>query len=280
MARSVCHPVLDICLSRTGVQRALQKVDSEHVSHIGTDVMLFSRFRISLTQILISFALHRYEGNKHGLHGYSVLFLAFVVSAVDFMALVGRAVSYIRSVRSGQEHFTFKSCWNTIVLDREEHVSGTSAEYSTLVHEEPDDYDAAELKAREIEEAESSDPIHVRRARAMVPIDTELAQDEHHATAQWANNVYPQSVASERTLFGRANSPRGSMHSDETLHEGLWKNVNRTSLLKRVGCIAFGTSERVLVFAGLMQFLTGIVDYTGGCRQNWVNGCLAHLISE
>ena len=203
-----------------------------------------------------------------------------MVSALDFFALVGRAVSYVRSVRSGQEHFTFKSCWNTIVLDREEHVSGTSAEYTNLVHEDPEEYESAELKARELEEAQPSDPIHIRRAQNIVPINTELAQEEHHATAQWANTVYPQSAASERTLFNRTHSPRGSIHSDETLHETLWKNVDKASLLKRVGHIAFGTSERILVFAGLMQFLTGIVDYTGGCRQNWVNGCLAHLISK
>ena len=52
------------------------------------------------------------------------------------------------------------------------------------------------------------------------------------------------------------------------------------SVLRFVGQAAFATAERSLVFAGLMQVTTGIVVYTGGCRGNYINGCLAHLISE
>ncbi|CAL1701472.1 unnamed protein product [Somion occarium] len=221
-----------------------------------------------------------YEGNKHALQGYLVLFLASLVSLFDIIALVGRSISYIRAVRSGQEHFSFKSCWNTIVLDREDRAAGNAAEYLNLVHEDPEEFDAAELKSREIEgAAEQAEPLHIRRAHFVEPIDTSAsAVDEHHETAQWANNVFPQSATSERTLFG-PRSPRGSLHSDETLQDNsYWKSVPKAPLLRRIGRGTFATTERVLVFAGLMQVLTGIVDYTGGCRGKWVNGCLAHLI--
>lgn len=55
---------------------------------------------------------------------------------------------------------------------------------------------------------------------------------------------------------------------------------NRGTFFRKLGRGSFATAERVLVFLGFMQVLTGIVDYTGGCRQHWLNGCLAHLISE
>ncbi|KAI0080640.1 hypothetical protein K474DRAFT_148504 [Panus rudis PR-1116 ss-1] len=251
----------------------------KHAWH-GLAVILFWTFAILG---LFSSALYNkltpnmYEGNKHGPHGYFILLLASLVSIVDFIALIGRTFAYVRSIRAGEQRFSVKSCWNTIVLDREEHISASNGEYLGLVAEEPEEMDAAELKAREFEEASPTEPIHVRRAHFVEPINTSVPDEDHHETAQWANSVYPQSAASERTLFG-VRSPRGSQHSEETLAEpGSWGS-NKTSYLKRAGRIAFGTAERGLVFAGLAQVLSGIVDYTGGCRENYVNGCLAHLI--
>ncbi|KAJ7178140.1 hypothetical protein C8R46DRAFT_889052 [Mycena filopes] len=52
----------------------------------------------------------------------------------------------------------------------------------------------------------------------------------------------------------------------------------RASLPRRIGRAAFAITERVLVLAGFGLFLTGIIVYTGGCRQNFLNVCLAHLI--
>lgn len=244
-----------------------------------------------------------YEGQKHSIQGYLILFFANLLSAVDLIALVGRLVSYIKSARSGQDAFSIKSAWRIVVLGREDdvHLSAAHAsEYTNLVAADPEEYDAAELKAREIEgdfdaERDVTQPIHMRRAQFVQPIDTIASHhhDRHEETVQWANNVNhrdssdgsddvhygtPQSAASDRTLFG-PRSPRGSVHSDETLHETVWTHVaKKTSLLKRVGHGAFATAERALVFAGFMQVLTGIVVYTGGCRGSYINGCLAHLI--
>ncbi|TCD66945.1 hypothetical protein EIP91_000723 [Steccherinum ochraceum] len=227
-----------------------------------------------------------YEGNKHSILGYFVLLFALVISAVDVIALAGRLVGYIKAIRSGEETFGVKAAWNIVVLDREQRAPANAAEYTNLVVEDPEEYDTAELKAREIEEEGESEPLHVRRARFVDPIDTTAASapsDPHDETAEWANNVephevFPRSAASDRTLFG-PRSPRGSLHSDETLQESsYWISTTKTSLLRRVGRGVFATAERVLVFAGYLQLITGIVEYTGGCRENYVNGCLAHLI--
>ncbi len=197
------------------------------------------------------------------------------------LTLVLRTISYIRSIRAGEQRFAIKACWNTIVLDREDKSVALGAEYAGLVAEETDEYEAAELKAREIEGEISDQP---------APTDTGISprhSDEHEAD-QWVNNYrrhsrYPQSADSARTVFG-VHSPRGSVHSDETLPVGDYfsgrsKGLTRASLIKKIGRALFATAERSLVFAGLMQLLTGIVIYTGGCRENYVNACLAHLIS-
>ena len=189
------------------------------------------------------------------------------------------------AIRRGEDKFSIKSTWNTVVLGRDEPSVRLSSEYTNLVAE--DELEAAELKTREIESEDSeSETIHERRNQPMQPIQTVFdADDNDHETVQWANHVprharhpsYPQSAASERTLFG----PRSPRDSDDTLHVAApwYSKSNQPWLVKKIGRALFATSERVLVFAGLMQVITGIVVYTGGCRQNWLNGCLAHLIS-
>lgn len=216
--------------------------------------------------------------------------MAAALSALDLIALGGRLYYYIKSIRSGDERFSFKTCWNTVVLDRENVARGVGLgpEYVNLVSEDLEEYDAAEMKARAIEGDASDSPIHVRREQVVEPIDITLSpRSSSDEDGQWANDVprhnpYPQSAASERTVFD--HSPRGSVHSDDTLHETnqtpSWKNMSKKAILKKIGRAVFGTAERALVFAGYMQVISGIVIYTGGCRENYINGCLAHLISE
>ncbi|KAI0693814.1 hypothetical protein BC835DRAFT_1275468 [Cytidiella melzeri] len=229
----------------------------------------------------------RYQGQRHSSQGYVVLFIAVVLSAFDLIALGGRLVAYVNGVRAGQDQFTFKGVWQAVVLDRaEERQFGTRAEYTGLISADSDELDVAELKARELEGGQPTP--QERRARLVTPINTDYsprASDEHDDD-QWANDDshhhsrYPQSAASERTMF--EHSPRGSIHSDDTLHESVprssWSGLGRVGLLKKVGSAIFAISERGLVFAGLFQLTSGIVVYTGGCRENYINGCLAHLI--
>ena len=196
-------------------------------------------------------------------------------------------MTYVRSIARGEDRFAIKTFWNYVVLDRDQEFSGAAAEYTNLVLDDPEDLEEAELKAKEVDEDESeTEPLHVRRARVVEPIQT--AFDGHEETAQWAESVhhharrpsYPQSAGSERTLFG-PHSPRRSNDSlDESGYVYPWQGKDKLGVLRFVGRAAFAIAERALVFAGFMQVITGIVIYTGGCRGNWGNGCLAHLISE
>lgn len=88
--------------------------------------------------------------------------------------------------------------------------------------------------------------------------------DRSH-TEQWADAVRQHrrqfSMASEGTVFG-SHSPG---HSQDTFHDPKARRTPSTRLgyLLQIGNIAFAVVERSLVLAGLAQFLTGIVTYTG-----------------
>ncbi|KAI0637953.1 hypothetical protein C8Q77DRAFT_1214897 [Trametes polyzona] len=264
----------------------------KHAWH-GVTVILFYTlvvFGLSTSALYRKLTPNMYEGSKHGPHGYFFLACAVALSALDVFSQILRLVTYVRAIRSGEERFSFKTLWNYVILDRDEHLSGagaSEAEYTNLVLDEPEELEEAELKAKEIEE----DSIQVRRARVVEPIRTDIEmhqQDDHDhdETAQWANDVhrhrrhasYPHSAASERTLFG-AHSPQRSDDSlDVAGHVYPWQGKSKREVLRFIGRAAFAVCERALVFAGFMQVTSGIVVYTGGCRGGLINSCLAHLI--
>lgn len=115
-------------------------------------------------------------------------------------------------------------------------------------------------------------------------------------TVRWANDVHRQhrrrpSAASEGTLYG---SPT-CMRSIDNIEDAKGTATPTANFIRQVGNGIFAVLERFLVFAAFGQLLTGVVVYTGmafrpwlyqllislpgGCRQNYINGCLAHLIS-
>ncbi|KAA1466252.1 hypothetical protein DENSPDRAFT_831039 [Dentipellis sp. KUC8613] len=214
-----------------------------------------------------------YEGQKHSSQSYFVIFLALIISAIDLVAGGARLVNYVKAVRAG-EPVSVRAFWRTVILGQDDQPLGLGAEYTNLVVDEPEDMEE-DLKAVPVHEASESVP--ERNPRVPLTVRVVDPQDE---TANWANDVhsheYPETPASERTLFG-PRSPRGSQHSEDGIHD-LKHYSPRVSLLRRVGRIAFATLERVLVFAAFGMFLSGSVVYTGICRENYINGCLAHLI--
>ncbi|KAJ7591206.1 cytoplasmic protein [Mycena floridula] len=53
---------------------------------------------------------------------------------------------------------------------------------------------------------------------------------------------------------------------------------NKQSFLAKAGTVTYAVIERSLILAGSVQVISGIVIYSGGCRESYLNGCLAHLI--
>ncbi|EIW82431.1 hypothetical protein CONPUDRAFT_89851 [Coniophora puteana RWD-64-598 SS2] len=203
-----------------------------------------------------------YEGAKHASHGYVVLFLSLALSAIDITAFFLRLYQHIRR----GEKVSMKSFWRRIILGRDDDFA-SSSEYLGLVSEEPDEYEDVAMKP----------------SRAMEPLNLADPMEEGHWATEHRTGPHHrmQSASSERTLFG-LHSPKDSRQSQDTLHDISAPNHIRPlslfSKISKVGAIAYNLFERGLVFAGFGMMLTGIVVYTGGCRENYVNGCLAHLI--
>lgn len=221
----------------------------------------------------------RYEGQKHSFHGYLILLAAATLSIMDIISIVGRIAAFVRD--GGRKDIISKRFWRTAILGREDVPNDFITEYTGLIVEEPEEFEEAELKAVN---DEGPKPLHIRRNQDIVPLQTQ-GLEEH--TVHWANDVHDhrhhhrgQSATSERTLLGMPSPTK--QYSDDTLHEmdGNMSMSPKAPLLHRIARSAFSTLERSLIFAGFFQLLTGIVVYTGGCRENYINGCLAHLISK
>lgn len=210
----------------------------------------------------------RYDAQKHSQHGYFILFVAVLLSLFDVVPVVIRLVTFVRSGDRKNVYF-----WRTVVCGNEVPHVGSTAEYAGLVSDEPE-FEDVELKP-------SQEPLHIRRNKPLAPLQSSTdSLPLHDRTVHWANDVnehhyrqHSQSASSERTLFGFL-SPTKLFFQDDVERPN-----PKQPLAYRIARMALNIVERVLVFAGFCQLLSGIVVYTGGCRENYINGCLAHLIS-
>ncbi|KAH6915294.1 cytoplasmic protein [Coprinopsis sp. MPI-PUGE-AT-0042] len=190
-----------------------------------------------------------YEGSVHGKQGYLIMLVTVLISAVDFVQNARRVLLF-----SQGENKTFKHFWRFVILQKDDDL-GVEAEYTGLIVEDPEEFDFHKLQRRESDE-------------------TQVVEEEGD---EWVNGVQRHrrisSHLSEATIVARSNS-------DDTLNEIGGKGVERKKKgwATRLTGLAISGVEYILVVAGMAELLVGIVVYTGGCRQNWINGCLAHLI--
>lgn len=216
-----------------------------------------------------------------------VLLLAVLITLVDALSMIHRAYQYALDIYSGEGRFSLATVWRTVILNQGHKDVSTSEftgkpdhEYARLVTEdaEPEDHESKPI-----------DPI----------IPSGGGRDDHleqYPTEQWANDVrrhhalhrdqgstWRQSLASDGTLFHSVRRGSTDVSEDTMLeHHGnalLSQRGYKATLVRRIGSGVFAVLERILVFGGYMQVISGIVIYTGGCRDSYVNSCLAHLIS-
>ncbi|KAK0230696.1 cytoplasmic protein [Armillaria fumosa] len=202
-----------------------------------------------------------YEGSVHGRQSYLILAITLVLTCIDLLNVFRRIVSFFQ----GGNRFVLRAFWNAAILGKDEIVhSFPGPEYAGLVTEEPEEH--------ELDDPKASSPISERH----VHYGDEVI---HGDTAEWANNVnrhhreFSHSAASDRTLFGARSS-----HSDDFPDVDFKSPKAKDTLLRWIGQGIFATVERSVVIAAYGEAVLGVVIYTGGCRGNYTNGCLAHLI--
>ena len=188
-----------------------------------------------------------YEGAVHSKQGYVIIFGSLFLSAIDASQLLLRAYRHIRSGGTLQP----RVIWRRVVrgVDLEHEPKTLNREYHTLMSEERQlsgnsDSGFASPDWNEEQHTDSQNEVchHQRRYS--------------HTSEGTVVFFTPAGTSSEGSV--EPNAP-------------LWA---------RVGGTAFAIAERALVFAGFVMLTTGIVTYTGGCRENYLNGCLAHLIKS
>lgn len=245
----------------------------------------------------------RYEGEKHSTHGYLVILFAAALTSVDAAAFSVRVLRYAGAVRAGKQSFSAKSLWRVVSRRDELEESVDSHEYAGLLVGQPEQLDLQELAV----EVQSMQELDLQHPNA----------DPTQSATQWAYDVDiaaprrkdgslfhppPHLHSSRHMHIVDAHSLRGAHQSDDTLHsshgtpperrlaeiaeesvedERHWVPQKRMSMsiARKIGRVAFATAERLLVFLGYALALTGVVTYTGGCRDSYLNGCLAHIIS-
>ncbi|KAL5530449.1 hypothetical protein ACEPAF_6707 [Sanghuangporus sanghuang] len=210
-----------------------------------------------------------YENAKHAPQGYFVLFFAVVLTTIDVFAGITRAFRYALAVRRGDIPLSVKGFWKSVVLKREDDLMGNGFkryghEYTGLVAE-PEEL---EMDAHELKAAGNVEHVDLEHDPGLSSPTSE------ESTSRWVNEAHGQ-----HTIFRTHPTRRDSRHSDETLHE-LPPHVPKVKppMVQRIGSAAFATAERALVIMGYAQVITGMVSYTGICRDSYINGCLAHLI--
>jgi len=184
-------------------------------------------------------------------------------------------ITFSRAIKAGNQKLTFSSLWNTAILGKGPSPLGSNPEYTTLVADvDEDEYEEAELKGVITDSAQLGSSRRPRGSHSSPK--TVSFDEEYNAQAiEWS----PQTPTSDRTtISGRYHTRNNSVHSDDTLHDVDSPMDEQKPWYKKAGSVVFATLERVLVFAGLVQLLTGVVVYTGGCRGDHINICLAHLI--
>ena len=166
--------------------------------------------------------------------------IALALSALDIFAACRRLVSFFRSSDKSLTNF-----WRHVI--RKEPLRTSSAEYSGIITEEPQDMDSSHRNSSELE---------------VIPLTTTTTTGHEH-TEQWANNVHRHqrkySQMSERTVFG-SHSPA---HSQDTFYKARSWSSTKGNRLNDMGKGIFALVERSLVLGGFTQLLMGIVTYTG-----------------
>lgn len=251
-------------------------------SHHHVDVWLIAGTKVrslhrSKCQVRAAYNFPIYLGAVHSKQGYLIILVAISLSTVDIFNALRRIITFLRSNDRSPRAF-----WRYVV--KKEGVLADGPEYSGIVTDEPEEYDPSKLPRESVE-------------LQHIPLTENAGNDSNrNQTEQWANAVHHHnrhfSIVSEGTLF----SPL-SPHSQETLLDLRHGLFGRGNLTSRIGQEIFAVVERSLVIAGFAELLIGIVIYTGkgvprqpkycatlitftgGCRENYENGCLAHLIS-
>ncbi|KZO92141.1 hypothetical protein CALVIDRAFT_487969 [Calocera viscosa TUFC12733] len=183
-----------------------------------------------------------YENSAHGKMGTILLTASTLLSFVDVAPIAKRALSFVKS-----SDRSLSRLFNFVLLGKQSHG-----------------YDL-------VKEAESfSLQEHIDEQESFIPRDQ--TSEDWPDSAPHLHSPARESLTSDD-------------HSEVTLHDGTHvphtypeERQHSQTLWKRILWISFLVSEHLLVVFGAIVTLSGMTNYVGICRGNYLPGCLAHVI--
>lgn len=221
------------------------------------------------------------------------MLIVATLTFADTFAVARRAYTWFQS-----HDQSFKSFYDIVFLAKESELRAEDFEYTGLVngqeHEEPTEYETETKPSQSYFSSPSGR--HAHFAEAGSTTDVPLHADGNDSD-DWSNEGAhtPEAKSYERSPYQRHTARQHSVISDRsdiTLRDPSSPisptperspspaPESRKPTLRRIASAAVTLSERLLVFLAWVMMLSGISVYTGICRQNYLNGCLAHLISQ
>jgi Protein YTP1-like, C-terminal/Domain of unknown function (DUF2427) len=220
---------------------------------------LFSALYSNLTPDL-------YEHQKHSSMGYFVLILVVAIAIVDAVAFVRRFVSFMRSTTQPTlAAACFSFCKDLVTGLPKGNPYGSYSptnEYSNLA-QGPEAYDS-----RDQDHFDDVDLAHSHDQ------DDDLEKPDSQSRRP---NLFRLSYASDL-------SATPTLREDASFISPSASPISRTfnpnpSFWGSVCANVVYLAEWALIVLGYTLLLSGGVVYTGICREGYLNGCLAHLIS-
>ncbi|KZW04447.1 hypothetical protein EXIGLDRAFT_599150 [Exidia glandulosa HHB12029] len=238
-------------------------------------------FHVSLGLGLFAATLYRkvtpnlYEGSTHGRMGYAVVAVVVGLCIAEFLGLVRRLVSFF--VSSPPSQWSLGGFKRALFDTESDDLHALPTEYVGLVQADDDVHE-------ETLEAHPGADIALTQVRPHVAIShsrshslTSTEDLEHAPTARWVRGqTLPYNLAvnhSDLTLHDSAATPTFKKHF--MLPQA---KVSFRARLHTTGNVIFHVLEHALVPFAFAEAVSGITIYTGTCRGNYFNGCLAHLV--
>ncbi|KAG8699325.1 hypothetical protein FRC08_005371 [Ceratobasidium sp. 394] len=228
-----------------------------------------------------------YEGSVHGAVGNVLLLLVNIIGVIDALPLIRRFYDF---VRAGPTEWTPSRLYHFVLCGREEEPRRwiDDNEEEVKLTADPEEIQDSPVEA--------SNPEHAQRVR------NGLTMLRFNTTSAWVNQGEASTSTSSRhsrEFNQQHDSPlsRNSIGSEATLHDlgsptrawplfsspklSMYEVRGKQGWRARINLAAdwtFNVAERIMVPFAWGVALVGGAVYTGICRGNYLNGCLAHFI--
>ncbi|KAG8763917.1 hypothetical protein FRC12_008358 [Ceratobasidium sp. 428] len=222
-----------------------------------------------------------YEGSTHGAVGNVLLLLVNIIGVIDALPLIRRIYDF---VRAGPTEWSLLHFYHFVLRGREE-------EPKRWIDDDEEEVkltaDPEEIQHSPMEESSSEHAQQVHNGLTMLRFNTTSAwvnQGESSTSTPSRHShdspMSRNSIGSEATLHDLGSPTRGwpLFSSPKVPMHEVKSKQGRRALLNLAADWVFNVAERIMVpFAWGVAMVGGAV-YTGICRGDYLNGCLAHFI--